>query len=88
MWLFEQRPINKITRNPVRTVENRLLYDRLYRLCPPTVTILGCMWVYTYKTDKYGCFVKCKARLMVKDDQQIILHSQETYAATLAGRSF
>jgi hypothetical protein len=31
--------------------------------------ILGFIWVYTYKTDKYGRFVKIKARLIVRGDQ-------------------
>jgi hypothetical protein len=50
--------------------------------------ILGCMWVYIYKTDKDGRFVKCKARLVVRDNQQAMLHGQEIHAAILAGQSF
>jgi hypothetical protein len=50
--------------------------------------IIGCMWVYVYKTDKHGRFVKIKARLMIRDNQQQIDQNEETYAATLAGRSF
>lgn len=50
--------------------------------------ILDCMWVYTYKFDKHHQFQKCKARLVVRGDQQHNLSSQDTYAATLAGRSF
>jgi len=49
--------------------------------------ILDCMWVYLYKFDKRGKFKKCKARLVVRGDQQAI-GTDETYAATLAGRSF
>jgi N-acetylglutamate synthase-like GNAT family acetyltransferase len=30
--------------------------------------IIGCMWVYVYKTDKHGRFVKVKARLVVRGD--------------------
>lgn len=50
--------------------------------------ILDCMWVYVYKFDKHGRFQKCKARLVVRGDQQAKSQTQETYAATLAGRSF
>ncbi|RKK44172.1 hypothetical protein BFJ69_g18336, partial [Fusarium oxysporum] len=50
--------------------------------------VLGCMWVYVYKFDKHGRFQKCKARLVVRGDQQAKGKLQETYAATLAGRSF
>jgi hypothetical protein len=50
--------------------------------------ILDCMWVYTYKLDKHHRLLKCKARLVVRGDQQRNITSQDTYAATLAGRSF
>jgi hypothetical protein len=50
--------------------------------------ILDCMWVYVYKFDKHGRFQKCKARLVVRGDQQVKNIHEETYAATLAGRSF
>ncbi|KAF7565202.1 hypothetical protein PtrM4_046360 [Pyrenophora tritici-repentis] len=50
--------------------------------------ILDCMWVYTYKLDKHHRLIKCKARLVVRGDQQRNITSQDTYAATLAGRSF
>ncbi len=32
--------------------------------------ILGCQWVFKYKTDKYGQLQKCKARLVVCGNQQ------------------
>jgi hypothetical protein len=50
--------------------------------------ILDCMWVYVYKFDKHGRLIKCKARLVVRGDQQKRIGSQNTYAATLAARSF
>ena len=50
--------------------------------------ILGCMWVYVYKFTKNGRLAKCKARLVVRGDQQIKSTQQGTYAATLAARSF
>ena len=46
------------------------------------------MWVYIYKFDKHGQFQKCKAQLVVQGDQQKELRTEDTYAATLAGRSF
>ena len=49
---------------------------------------LGCKWVYVYKFDKHGWLVKCKARLIVRGDQQAKTVLEDTYAATLAGRSF
>ncbi|KAM4062356.1 reverse transcriptase (RNA-dependent DNA polymerase) [Hirsutella rhossiliensis] len=49
--------------------------------------ILDCMWIYVYKYTKRGRLVKCKARLVVRGDQER-RNTQDTYAATLAGRSF
>ena len=54
---------------------------------PKKIGILDCMWVYVYKYDKHGRLQKCKARLVVRGDQQQRTN-QNTYAATLAGRSF
>ena len=51
------------------------------------IQILDCMWVYVYKFDKHGRLLKCKARLVVRGDQQART-KQNTYASTLAGRSF
>ena len=48
--------------------------------------VLNCMWVYVYKYDKHGYLQKCKARLVVRGDQEA-KNEEETYAATLAGRS-
>ena len=50
--------------------------------------LLDCMWVYVYKFDKHGWFSKCKARLVVRGDQQAKSIHENTYASTLAGRSF
>jgi len=49
--------------------------------------ILDSMWVYVYKFDKHGRLLKCKARLVVRGDQQTKI-TGDTYAATLAARSF
>ena len=51
------------------------------------IQILDYMWVYVYKFDKHGRLLKCKARLVVRGDQQAYM-KQNTYASTLAGRSF
>ncbi|KLP04001.1 Uncharacterized protein LW94_14520 [Fusarium fujikuroi] len=50
--------------------------------------VLDCMWVFTYKFDKHGYLRKCKARLVVRGDQQYKSSTDDTYAATLAGKSF
>ena len=51
------------------------------------VPVLGCMWVFIYKFDKHKRLQKCKARLVVRGDQQA-RSGHSTYAATLAGKSF
>jgi hypothetical protein len=45
------------------------------------------MWVYAYKWDKHSRVNRLKARLVIRGDQQRKT-DQETYAATLAARSF
>jgi Reverse transcriptase (RNA-dependent DNA polymerase) len=49
--------------------------------------ILGCMWVFTYKTDKHGLLQKCKARLVVLGNQQAQT-DLPTRATTLASMTF
>jgi hypothetical protein len=48
--------------------------------------ILPLMWVFTNKFDEDGYFLKAKARLVVRGDLQ--LHWGDTYAATLAAKTF
>src|ERR1700716_48235 len=50
--------------------------------------IFDCMRVYTYKFDKSGYLVKVKARLVVRGDQQAKTNLENTYASTLATKSF
>lgn len=45
--------------------------------------MLGCQWVFKYKTDKHGRLQKCKARLVVCENQQKH-HNLSTRATTLA----
>ncbi|KAK9444035.1 fungal specific transcription factor [Metarhizium brunneum] len=49
--------------------------------------VLNCMWVFTYKTDKHGHLLKCKARLVVCGNQQE-KNALPTRATTLASMSF
>ena len=49
--------------------------------------VLGCMWVFTYKTDKHGILQKCKAQLVVWRNQQA-QGDLPTRATTLASMTF
>jgi hypothetical protein len=49
--------------------------------------ILGTMWVYVYKENEDSTLKKCKARLVVRGDQEAKVY-EDTYAATLAARTF
>ncbi|KAJ3454408.1 hypothetical protein MRS44_018302 [Fusarium solani] len=52
-----------------------------------TQRALPVTWVFKYKFDKHGFLQRFKARLCVRGDLQPFNH-KETYAATLAGKSF
>ena len=45
--------------------------------------VLGCQWVFKYKTDKHDCLQKCKARLVICGNQQKH-HGLPTRPTTLA----
>lgn len=49
--------------------------------------VLGCMWVFLYKTDRHGFLMKCKARLVVCGNQQQKT-DMPTRATTLASMAF
>lgn len=44
-------------------------------------------WVFKYKLNKHGFLIRFKTRLCIRGDLQPYNH-KETYAATLAGKSF
>ena len=50
--------------------------------------VLDCRWVYVYKFNKYSRFVKAKARLVVRGNQQLREATKNNYVATLISRSF
>ena len=50
--------------------------------------VLDCRWVYVYKFDKYRRFVKAKARLVVRGNQQLRGVAKNNYIATLTGQLF
>ncbi|OAQ57989.1 integrase, catalytic core [Purpureocillium lilacinum] len=60
------------------------LIEREKARAPP----LPLKWVYTYKFDQDGYLQRCKARICVRGDLQEVDDSLETYAATLAAKTF
>ena len=45
------------------------------------------MWLFTYKTDKYGFLVKCRARIVACGNQQKKLGDLPTRGTILAGNT-
>ncbi|KAK6218078.1 reverse transcriptase domain protein [Colletotrichum tabaci] len=75
-------------------IENRTVWQkgtfelsRLEDVNRELFRILPLKWVFTYKTNKHGYLQRFKARICVCGDLQP-LNGMETYASTLAGRSF
>ncbi|KAM3509956.1 hypothetical protein MY10362_000299 [Beauveria mimosiformis] len=54
----------------------------------PGVKPIPLKWLFTYKFNPDGTLLRCKARIVVRGDLQALTESEETYAATLAARSF
>ena len=52
-----------------------------------TTKPLPLTWVFTYKFNKHGFLLKFKTRIYIRGDLQPF-SKKETYAATLAARSF
>jgi hypothetical protein len=50
--------------------------------------LLPLKWVFTYRADQHGNLERYKARLCVRGDLQEKGHFEQTYAATLAAKSF
>jgi hypothetical protein len=49
--------------------------------------VLGCIWVFTYKTNKHDMLQKCKTRLVMRGNQQKP-GDLPTRATTLAATAF
>ena len=60
---------------------------RVVKLTTAIPKLLPLMWVFTYKFDDDDYLIKYKARIVARGDLQATQH-QDTYAATLAARSF
>ena len=52
------------------------------------IKILDYRWVYIYKFDKHGRFIKYKIQLMVRGNQQKRINKGKMYIITLVRRSF
>lgn len=82
------KAISQAEKNHLQSHKNMLTWIERDRFVAYGQEILDCRWVYVYKFDKRGWLIKCKARLVVRGDQQTATGIANTYAATLAGRSF
>ena len=69
---------------------SKLMEQRVAKLVPQSTAQsapLPLKWVYDYKYNKQGYVERFKARLCVRGDRQPVT-GRETYAATLAARTF
>jgi hypothetical protein len=62
-------------------------WDIIHRGKAKGYQILGCMWVFTYKTDKHEMLQRCKTKLMICGNQQES-DNLPTKATILAATSF
>ena len=78
----------KAEQDHLKSHENMKSWSKVTRgVVPKGAHIFDCMWVYVYKFHPDGRYLKCKARLVVRGDQETRSNELDTYAATLAGRS-
>jgi hypothetical protein len=73
--------------NEIKTMKNKGTWTEVPRAEIESKP-LPLKWVFTYKFDQDGFFIKCKARIVVRGDLQEVNSLSSTYAATLAARSF
>ncbi len=67
-------------------IENRGIWQIVDRL-DENQQIISLKWVFTYKTDLNSYLIKYKARIVIRDDLQMI-DSQNVYAITLISKVF
>ena len=89
-WQELQKHLHRAGFNAAMRKEYQAVADRgtfVIEPRPYRYQVLPLIWVFTYKFDTDGYLLKYKARLCVRGDlQQQTIH--DTYAATLAARSF
>ncbi|KAJ6436334.1 reverse transcriptase family protein [Purpureocillium lavendulum] len=88
---LNKHPMSTEFKDAMRSELRNLLHRGTWRLierekarAPP----LPLKWVYTYKFDQDGYLQRCKARICVRGDLQEDDDGLETYAATLAAKTF
>ena len=67
-------------------LQRRGAFTKVLKAQASNKQVIPLKWVFKYKFDEHGYLVKFKARLCVRGDLQIT--TQDTYAATLAARTF
>jgi hypothetical protein len=68
-------------------IENRDIWQIVDRSKDENQQIISLKWVFTYKTDSNDYLIKYKARIVIRDDLQMI-DSQNVYAITLISKVF
>ncbi len=68
-------------------IENRDTWQIVDRLKNEDHQIISLKWVFTYKTDSNGYLIKYKARIVIRNDLQMV-DPQDVYAVTLISKVF
>lgn len=88
---LENHPMGPEFKEAIRKELRDLLKRGTWRLIErdkAQASPLPLKWVFNYKFDQNGYLQRCKARICVRGDLQDDDGSHETYAATLAARTF
>jgi hypothetical protein len=76
----------KATQMKYDAIENRDIWQIVNRL-DENQQIISLKWIFTYKTDSNDYLIKYKARIVIKNDLQLI-DFQNVYAITLTSKVF
>ncbi len=69
-------------------INDKSIWITIDRSKTQRMKITSLKWIFIYKTDSDDFLLKFKARIMIREDLQIIDNAQNVYAATLASKIF
>ncbi len=84
---FHAEKFRKAAQIEYDAIENRDIWQIVDRFRDENQQIISLKWVFTYKTDSNDYLIKHKARIVIRNDLQMI-DSQKVYAITLISKVF